>query len=60
MNSFSGSEFYVYSGNSLVRGDAAVNRLLMKRYFLIEKTKVEILPHRENYGRDASAKRKLW
>eukprot|EP00088_Acartia_fossae_P006701 TRINITY_DN1308_c0_g1_i2.p1 TRINITY_DN1308_c0_g1~~TRINITY_DN1308_c0_g1_i2.p1 ORF type:complete len:496 (+),score=65.14 TRINITY_DN1308_c0_g1_i2:61-1488(+) len=37
--SFSGSEFYVYDKNGLDLATRSVQKQLMKRYFLIEKTK---------------------
>jgi len=39
MFSFAANEFYVYEKESLTPVNTSINKLLMKRYFLVEKTK---------------------
>lgn len=39
MFSFSGNELYVHGDGALTPGNLSISKLLMKRYFLIEKTK---------------------
>ena len=39
MFSFAANEFFVYEKESLTPVNTSINKLLMKRYFLVEKTK---------------------